>query len=273
MIIKYFYYILALIAFWFYFNTNSYFNELAFLDEWKTIKELKENIDYLDKTKVKLNEELKELKTDYKLKLFLKKDLKRFEINKIKFIVSEYNKNTLFIENTLELKAKKFLPILEEKKLLLEEKRKLYSGLIPYINPIYKKDYLNYIKDDTRLFSKQKSVSTDIIIKKEILNNKVDIIETKIKEYNDYTNQNIKKVINSKLEEKINNLNNNENFKILSSSYKRAVLDKTIQKIKLKLLNLEKLKIDSSKTMRIETYNIAIEKLEKFRDSISEKKN
>jgi hypothetical protein len=61
-------------------------------------------------------------------------------------LVSEYNTNKLTINIELYNKAKELLPVVEERKLLLEEKRKFYSGLIPYINIDYKNDYLDYIK-------------------------------------------------------------------------------------------------------------------------------
>ncbi len=281
MIIKYFYSILVLLAIWFYSTTNSYLSELAFLDEWKTIKELKQNIKKLDKTQLELSKELVELNADYKLKLFLKKDLYTFEINNIKKIIFNYNTNKAKIESILFEKAKSFLSVLDEKKLLLEEKRSLYNWLIPYIDQKYKKEYLEYVKWDAKIFSEQKDLTANIIVKKEILNEKVENIETKIKQYKDFTNESIKKVINNKLEEKITNLKNNVTFQVLNNESKIAVLNKTIRKIKIKLLNLENSETNSWTVMitkrkstmleqKIQTYNIAIEKLKAFRNSLKD---
>ena len=79
--------------------------------------------------------------------------------------------------------------------------------------------------------------------------------------------------------EKIQNLSENESFQKLKSNLKVKVLNKTISKIKIKLENLEKKDIDQTFWLEIElsssvldkkiqTYNIALNKLEEFRDSI-----
>ena len=47
------------------------------------------------------------------------------------------------------------------------------------------------------------------------------------------------KVIETKLDEKITNLNQNETFKVLNTESKIKVLNKTIDKVKLKLNDLE----------------------------------
>ena len=282
MIKKLFYTFIALIALWFYSYTNSYINELVFLDEWKTIKELKENINDLDKINIELVNELDTLNTDYELKTFLRNDLSLIEFNKIKMLVSKYNINNAGIELVLINKAKDLLPVIEERKLLLEEKRKLYSWLVPYINNVFKDNYLEYIKWDAKIFNEQKSITTDIITKKEILNTKVISIENKIQEHNIYINDSIMKVIESKLDEKINNLNNNETFKMLNNESKIKILDKTISKVKMKLEDLEnKDNIIMSWTIisvnlsvidkKIQTFYIAINKLEEFRDSLIQK--
>jgi hypothetical protein len=179
------------------------------------------------------------------------------------------------------------LPVVVERRLLLEEKRKLYSWLIPYINIRYKAEYLDYIRTDAKIFNEQKDVSTDIISKQEILSNKVEIIENKIQEHKDYLNESIKIVIETKLDEKITNLNQNETFKVLNTESKIKVLNKTIDKVKLKLNDLEDsnnlnwswalnnswtwIIVNSNSNIldkKIQTYYIAVEKLEEFRNSL-----
>lgn len=272
--------LLAIIAFWFYSTTNSFDIELVFLDDWKTIKENIKEINTLDKENSELNSELSELNTDYRLKTFLRSDLTILELNKIRRIVATYNTNRSRIELVLFQKAKSLVPVIKEKKLLLEEKRIFYSGLIPYINTEFKNDYLEYIKWDAKIFNEQKDLTTDILAKKEILNNKVEILETKIQEHKDFMNETLKKVIESKLDEKINQLNSNERFLSLSSTSKIKVLDKTIVKIKIKLENLKNPNIETDSwevlvvptnsllDKKIQTFLIAVEKLEDFRDSI-----
>ncbi|MFK7780411.1 MAG: hypothetical protein QM490_04745 [Candidatus Gracilibacteria bacterium] len=241
--------------------------------------ELKENIDDLDKIDIELSNDLETLNTDYELKSFLRKNLILIEFNRIRLLVREYNTNNTRIELELFTKAKSLLPVIDERRLLLEEKRKFYSGLIPYIDGDFKEEYLKYIERDAKIFNEQRDIETDLIIKKEILNNKVEIIETKIQEHRDFINESIRKVIETRLDEKIQNLNNNEAFQILSHESKIKVLDKTIEKVEIKLQNLEDSIIITGSGIllettpnaldkKIQTYKIALEKLEKFRDSL-----
>lgn len=276
---KIIYTLLAFIAICLNFASNSYANESDILDETKTIKELNENINTLDKTTLDLDNELKTLNTDYELKAFLRRDLTILELNRIRKIASEYNTNKVEIEAKLLLKAKELEPIVVERRLLLEEKRNLYSGLIPYINGRYKTEYLDYIKRDAKIFNEQYKVTTNIITKKEILSTKVETIETRIKKHNDFINESIREIIESRLDEKINNLRANENFIELNTESKIKVLDMTIEKIKAKLEEFKITDTDTGTwvlvqinntilTKKIDTYNIAVEKLEEFRDSL-----
>lgn len=279
MIIRYFLALLLLLGIGFFPITNSYSNELAFLDEWQTIKELKADINTLDKASDELDDDLKTLNTDYELKTFLKTNLGLIELNKIRKLVYEYNSNNARIELELFRKAKELLSVIEERKLLLEEKRKFYSWLIPYIDIIFREQYLEYIKLDAKIFNEQKEVSTDIVAKQEILINKVETIESKIREHRDFINENIRRVIETRLDEKIESLNTNESFIALSLDSKIKVLDKTIVKVKIKLKNLVTSN-DISFTWaiieinqdvlnkKIQTFNIAVEKLELFKNSL-----
>ncbi len=273
------YTIIALLLFVYSFPVNSsYSNELAVLGWNTTIKELKQNIDSLDRIDENLDNEFKKLNTDYKLKTFLIRDLSVVDLNKIRKIVSEYNENKTKIERELYKKAKNFEWVIDEQKQLLEEKRKLYSWLIPYINISFKEDYLEYIKWDAQIFHKQKGIKTDIITKQEILENKVENIETKIKAHKDFINENIKKLIELRLAEKIGNLSNNESFANLSDKSKVKVLEKTISKIKKKTEKLEESRQTSFSwsllapslnilNKKIQTYYIALEKLEEFKST------
>lgn len=259
--------------------TNSYADELVVSDEWKTIKELKENIDLLDKANSELDQELKNLNTDYKLKTFLKKDLSIADINKIKKIIYSFNSNVTELENELS-KQKEDLYIIDEKKSVLEEKKVFYANLTPFINTNVKEEYLEYVKDDAIIYSDKKDISNEITSKKEILNNKVEKIESKIQEHKDFINKSIEKVIDAKLNEKVNNLGNNPSFKALSLESKKKVLDKTIDKITDKKEKAEDKyqSVTNSWTIsetqvnsldkKIQIYVIAIDKLEYFKDSL-----
>lgn len=221
-----------------------------------------------------MTNDLDVLNTDHKLKSFLKKDLTLNELNIIRSLVNEYNTNKNKIESILLVKEKELNSIIEEKKLILEEKKYFYSKLIPYIDWIYNNEYLEYIEWDIKIFNEQRNVETDLIAKKELLNNKVEVIETKIQEHKDYINENIKKVIETRLDEKIKKLSENEAFKMLNHDSKIKVLEKTIVKIKIKLQNLELSStvftnwIINTLDKKVQTYNTAVDKLEVFKNSI-----
>lgn len=255
--------------------TNSYDKELSNFDDWKTIKELKESIDYLDRANAELDENFKNLDIDYEVKRFLRTNLNDNELKNVRYLISVFNTNKSKIESDITSKLKNKQTIVDEKKSLVEEKRKFFNWLIPYINVEFDDEYLNYIKVNVQIFTEKKS--TDLDTKKEILNNKVWAIETKIQEHRNYINENMKKLIESKLEEKLINLSNNDTFKALSKDSKVKVLNKTIEKIAQKL---DKLKINNSTNTwtlskfwsdlmdkKVQTFIIAMSKLEDFRDT------
>ena len=267
--------ILFVITLLLFFSTNSYAWELSILWTGKTIKELNNSIKILDNEKNKIENDFSELNTDLKLKTFLRKNISRFEFNKIKELVINYNKNEKELNEKLLLEAKKWLDIKNTRKKLLENKRIFYNWLIPFININHKKEYLEYVKRDAELFKKKNIIFVDIEVKKYILDNKVSRIESEIKKHKDYINKSIKNIIDTRLEQKINNLKNNDWFKFLSNESKVKVLEKTIRKIKIKLsnytnkinlswtwINQENTNIDN----KLETYKIAIEKLENFKN-------
>ncbi|MDD2871952.1 MAG: hypothetical protein PHS49_08260 [Candidatus Gracilibacteria bacterium] len=280
MLKKFFYLIVAIFAIMSFQFTNASENGLDFSDDGKTIKELKESIDVLDRASLELDQELVDLNADYELKSYLRTDLSLVEINKIKILVANFNRTKTQMEDLLQEKAKKMLAVVEDKKAVIELKRSFYNSLIPYINYEYNNEYLEYIKTDAKIFSEQKDLSLDIVAKKEILSNKVEKIEGKIQEHKDYINKSLSIVIEKKLDEKVSNLANNESFKVLSSESKRKVLDKTIAKIKDKLNQIIKTNKTISGTgtsikinndlfdKKVQTFQIAVDKLQDFRDSI-----
>ncbi len=256
-------------------TTNSYDKELSAFDDWKTIKELKESIDYLDKANSELDDNFKNLDIDYEVKRFLRSNLNDNEFKNIRYLISVFNSNKAIIEAEIVSKLKNKQSVVEEKKALVEEKRKFFNGLIPYINAEFDDEYLNYIKANVQIFTEKKW--NDIDTKKEILSNKVWALETKIQEHRNYINENIKKIIETKLDEKLKNLANNPTFKALNKDQKVKVLNKTIDKIKQKLDRL--VNANSSNTWstskyandiydkKIQTFLIAVSKLEDFRDT------
>lgn len=261
--------------------TNSYADELDFLGTWETIKELKQSIQTLDKVNIELKNDFNELNTDLKLKSFLRNDLSVIEFQTIKTIVWNYNTNNQIIEEELLTNAKKQIPVIEERKELLEQKRLFYNGLIPFINIDLKKEYLEYIRRDAEIFNKQNIISIDIEVKKEILDTKVTRIEWEIIKHKEFIRDSVREIIEERLDLKITNLMENETFIVLNNDSKIKVLEKTIRKIKIKLQNLENSRVVTwtwittkdlnSNTLenKIDTYKIAVTKLEEFKDFLS----
>jgi len=264
-----------------YWITNSYNQELVVFDDNKSIRELKENLTTLDDNSKKLDNQFDELNADYRLKAFLRQDLSKTDIGKLKEIIANYNKSKNIIELKQYNDAKHMNPVIEEKKLLLIEKKKLYSALIKYIDTRFKKQYLEYIRHDAMIFDKQYNITTDIIRKKEILHTKVETIEIKIKKHKKNLNDNLKKVIESKINQKIANLKVNEKFKLLNIETKVKVLDKTITKLNIKLQNYKRsiwsfddsVNFDNSyQDTKVQTYDIAIRMLKRFKYELANEK-
>lgn len=272
--------LIAIIALMYTYSANSAnTGELDFSSDWNTIMELKENIDVLNEKDSDIDVQYDELNTDYEIKTFLRKDLTLIELNRIRTLVKEYNVNNIAIELELFEKAKIWESVVDIRKELLEEKRKLYSWLIPFIDSDFDSEYIEYIKWDAKLFNDKEDVKEDKIVQQEILESKVELIELKIQEHRDFINESIQQIIETRLDEKIQNLSNNETFKQLVPESKIKVLDKTIEKIQAKLDNLEStydvlwtwsIVITDSNYLdkKIKTYKIAVLKLEEFRDSI-----
>lgn len=260
-------------------DTNSYSVELVYSGSWITIKELKNDIENLDKTNSWIINELNELNENYKLKLYLNTNLSLSESYKLRKIVSDFNtiKNKLDIELNEKINNKNDL--IEIKIKILNERKNFYESLIPYINNAYYNDFIDYVREELRLFNEKNNLITNITLKKEILNQKLWRIEEKIQEHKVYLNKNIKIIIEKTIDEKILNLSNNSSFILLDTEKQKLVIQKTIDKIDFKLNEL----LDSSfKTStgslfytnselfdkKVQIYFIAIEKLKDFRNSI-----
>ena len=101
----------------------------------------------------------------------------------------------------------------------------------------YKNQYLSYIKSNITIYSEKKKVDTDILLKKQIINNKVEKLEKKIERHNSFLQNRLKIIVEKKLTIKIKHISKNKNFNKLSDELKVLVLDKTIIKIKKRIKN------------------------------------
>ncbi|MDD3793554.1 MAG: hypothetical protein PHI37_01985 [Candidatus Gracilibacteria bacterium] len=253
-----------------FFGAQSYANDLVFSDSTKTIRELKENIEGLDKAKEDLYIKIKDFAPDQKLKSYFREDLTLVDLENIRLIIDEYNKNKYVLEIELQEKSKQLLDTSDIRKKLLEEKKELYKKLTSFIKSSEYSNYLEYIKSDTTIYFEKKEIDSDIYRKQEILNNKVNILEEKIKEHRIYIEESLQKLVEGKMDEKLEFLKQNKNFSGLTNIQKVEVIEKTIIKTQTFIKSYED-EIQNSANInnnkKIEVYNIVLQKLEDFKNS------
>ncbi|MDP3380482.1 MAG: hypothetical protein Q8S84_02895 [bacterium] len=81
----------------------------------------------MDKANSELVEDYKDLNIDFEVKKFLRTNLSELELSNLKNTISIFNTNKLRIENDISNKIKNKLSVVEEKKSLIEEKRKFFN--------------------------------------------------------------------------------------------------------------------------------------------------
>ena len=206
----------------------------------KTIKELKENIDNLNNKKNDLNTKIELLKNSkWELKNFFRENLNEKEVDEIKEIVGLYKIYQGRLNKKLVEKARESGETIEERKRLLETKKELYKKLIPYIKKEKLNNYVEFIRWDFEILKEKKFVSANIKRKEGLIENKVSFIKEKVKKHKKYLNQNLKSIIEKKTDEKIENLRNNDKFRILDKKTKLRIIQKTIIKVKTKIKKIE----------------------------------
>jgi len=73
-------------------------------------------------------------------------------------------------------------------------------------------NYLDYIKSDTTIYFERKEIDSDIYRKQEIINTKVNVLEERIKEHRIYLEESLQRLVESKMDEKLELLKQNKNF-------------------------------------------------------------
>lgn len=273
MLKKLFFYVTLFV---FILSTKSYADDLVISDTTKTIRELKENIEWLDKAKEDLYIKLKDFAPDQKLKSYFKEDLNLVDLENLRITIDEYNKNKNILERELQEKSKQILDTTEIRKELLEEKKELYKNLTKYIKVDQYENYKEYIKSDTAIYSERKEIDSDIYRKQELINTKVNILEEKIKEHRTYLEESLQRLVEWKMDEKLEFLSKNKNFANLKNEEKVLVIDKTIIKTQTLITEFQNEDLVTSSnlnnTKKIEIYNIVLNKLKEFQLSFQTKK-
>lgn len=252
-------------------STKSYANDLVFSDSTKTIRELKENIEGLDKAKEDLYLKLKDFAPDQKLRSYFRDDLSLLDLENMRSIIDEYNKNKQELEKELQERSKQLLDTSMVRKNLLEEKKELYKKLTSFIKTNEYSNYLEYIKSDTTIYFERKEIDSDIYRKQEIINTKVNILEEKIKEHRIYLEESLQRLVESKMDERLELLNQNKSFALLKNKQKIEVIEKTIEKAQILINELSIQNINDTNSIsinnrkKIEIYKVVVNKLEEFK--------
>ncbi len=221
-----------------------------------TIEQIQTNIQELHQTNITLDAQLQELQNSERIRWFFKNNLSEVELEELSIIIKTY------------IEERKNHHIDEQDKTILLKKN-LYKDMIPYVELWQMESYLNYIQDDANIIKRQGQLSKELSKNQELLENKVDFIETKITEHKKTFSATLRDSIDQKIDQKISLLREGSKFSTLSVESKISVLEKTIRKIKIRISNVEQMsdRTDILET-RLELFYIILEKIESFKNEI-----
>lgn len=260
-------------------TTNSYANnEVVFSGDTKTIKELKDDLDNIEQQEKDISIKSEDFIQYNNLKQYVKSTLTSEEFNDLSFLISTYLNEKKNIETEISINSEDLTKTYELKKQLLDSKLELYKKMTSYIKPSKYQLYLEYIKSDTEIVSEKNRIETEKVETKDLMDKKVELLEEKIRIYKETLEKDLKKIIEDRLEERINSLEENANFIKLSNENKIKLLTKTIENAESKINELkEQLSIEENSQIfqesynrKIEVYYISIQKIENFREKFEE---
>lgn len=252
-------------------NSVSYANswETSSEEKIQTIKEIKESLSNLDKESILIDEKKDDLNKDLELLSFFKENLGNEDLQKIKKLITIFKEDTKKIEYELKEKIVNSEETEEIKNNIIELRKNFFKNLITYIDINKIDSYLEYIKEDSIIIKEKENIEEWILKNKLNLENRINLIKEKIEEHKKEIDLRIDKVVKEKLDEKINNLLNSDNFIKLDYEKKIEILDKIIEKINEKIydINLNWFVTNISKK-KIEIYNITIEKITEAKSGV-----
>ncbi len=228
----------------------------------ETISSLKDNLRNLEDEKIWLENKLNLLKEETYLRGFFTQNPSDAEVYEIKKIIEEYRKVNISLNVELKEKSDKLEDISETRKQIVHERLEFYKKLVKYIDKAKIDEFKDYVKSDTQILRNKKEINYEINKNQKKLEEKVEIIKWRIKEYKTDFDERLRELIEVKVNEKISNLENSEKFISLSHELKRSVIEKTIEKIKSKMELFKKSEDKSSiDSKKVEIYEITLIKL------------
>lgn len=243
-------------------------------ENWKTIKQLQENIKNLTVEQLSFKSKWESFRQENgKINDFIVSPLSEIDAKDIELLISNYYIWVELIEKSIEEKAKVLENTNELKRELLNSKIELFKKLVPYIKKDKLTDYLSYIKGNIEIEENEKNITDEIYRHQWIMDIKLNTIKDKIEENRKVLEAKIEESVTIKVDEKINKILENEKFKLLNTESQVRVFEMTFQKISKKKDILSK--IESKTTIidkKIEIYTIVENKLKEVIESISPNK-
>ncbi len=232
----------------------------------KTIKELQAEVKKIEKTQQTVDHELNLFLQKSGLHSMIRKDLSNMELidfqQKIRYFLSFKKTQTDRLKMLSNVEKKQ-----EIQTTIIAQKNVLYKSIINYIKPNAMKQYLEFIKTDIKLEKQKNTLEASKNETNQIIDKKVEVLQEKIQKHKQYLNKTLRKIVETKLDKKLEQLSKLESFKNLPNQKKVLVLEKTLSKISTKKRELEK-KLESNTiyyedTIRkkIEVYQIGEEKI------------
>lgn len=215
------------------FSNISYsdYDSVLMMDKEKTIKELKLNLEDLDKVKNDLEDSKSEIRLNSELYSYLKEDISSSDNSALLNILSDYNKKRATLEKQLKEASNKLKDTTTISANLFDLRKKLYDSILPYVDTKKSSKYLEYFNKQTKSYLEELQVDADIIKKSVIVNEKINNIEEKIKEHREYLNTTLKNLINDQINVKIDTIIEWEAFQSMTLDQKLSILDKIIKKV------------------------------------------
>lgn len=232
-----------------------------------TIKEMKENLEWLKDEKNKIDSKWDLLNSiNGKVVDFLKQDLSESDIAQIETLSLAFQEKKGFYETQLKNNSEKNFAVEDDddtesiKDEFIQYKLDFYKKLVPYIDVSKKESYLSYIKWNIGIERENKDIKEKIYKQEEVIEERVDVIKEKIKVHKEELEKKLEILIREKISEKLDSILNSERMLALENDKKILLLEKVLEMFES---NKQKLIANSEESellkQKVAIYNIAKE--------------
>ena len=151
---------------------------------------------------------------------------------------------------------------------MIQNKIWFYSGLLPYIEASKAEEFKLYIDSDLKLNEKSREVSVDIDRKNIERQERVEVLQERIKDNKELLRYNIEERVNKLVQSRLEEFTKKESFINLSNEQKIEVFDRLVVKIDILIDKLEALENTTSVVEeKIILYQVVQDILQWFIDS------